>query len=199
LRDPRVHSFPEIETMAEHTIAQTPAAAAASPHQPSSLSSSEKENNLAHGDLPALAVPSLDEDLFEEESGPELTAAMDLIAKSEPTTELEKALFAVIQKKDAHITKLTTEVFKLKVFVAKRRQVYKRKRKDDGAPVRALSAYNIFIKDRFEQLAKNNEEALKNEDSDAVLKRVPPSNIVAATGIEWKELSAEERQKYEER
>ena len=57
----------------------------------------------------------------------------------------------------------------------------------------------MFIKDRFADLAKTNEEALKNQDSDAVLKRVAPANIVAATGSEWNGLSEEDKKKYEER
>jgi hypothetical protein len=41
--------------------------------------------------------------------------------------------------------------------------------------------------------------ALNSADSDAQLKRVPPANLVAATGNQWKELNAEEKSKYEER
>lgn len=78
-------------------------------------------------------------------------------------------------------------------------EAYKRKRKDETAPTRAMSAYNMFIKERFAQLAKQNEDALKSADSEAVMKRVPPSSLVSATGSEWNELSAEEKQKYEER
>lgn len=123
----------------------------------------------------------------------------ELIKNSEPTTELEHALVAVLARKTEHIQRLKGEIDKLRAFISKRKQTYKRKRKDEGAPTRALSAYNLFIKERFAQLAKENEEALKSADSDAVLKRVPPANLVARTGNEWKELSAEEKAKYEER
>lgn len=134
-----------------------------------------------------------------EAQDPEIIAQNKYIAEEEATTELEKAMRAQLARKDAHIERLTNEIHKLKAFISKRKQTYKRKRKDEGAPTRALSAYNIFIKERFAQLAKQNEDALKSADSDAVMKRVPPSNLVSATGNEWKELSAEEKAKYEER
>jgi hypothetical protein len=57
----------------------------------------------------------------------------------------------------------------------------------------------MFIKERFAELAKQNEDALKSADSDATLKRVPPANLVTKTGNEWKDLPAEVKVKYEER
>jgi hypothetical protein len=123
----------------------------------------------------------------------------ELIRDSEPKTELEIAMKSALERKDIHIARLTNEITKLRGFISKRKQTYKRKRKDEGAPTRALSAYNLFIKERFAQLAQENENALKSSDSTAVLKRVPPANLVAKTGNEWKELSAEEKAKYEER
>lgn len=121
----------------------------------------------------------------------------DVIRRSEPTTDLEKAFKAVLERKQAQIARLNREVSKLKVFISKRKQTYKRKRKDEGAPTRALSAYNIFVQDRFSQLAKDNEEALKSSDAGAQLKRVPPASLVASTGNQWKELSAEDKLLYE--
>lgn len=122
-----------------------------------------------------------------------------LINNSKPSTELEKALFEEIQRKNNQIERLTGELLKLKQFVSKRKQVYKRKRKDGDAPTRALSAYNIFVQDRFSRLKKQNEEALKSSDSDAIMKRVPPASLVASTGFQWKELPADEKAYYEER
>ena len=137
----------------------------------------------------------LDEDFMKddptEEDQPidEKTAAdLELIKSSEPSTPLERALTDVMERKEAHILRLTNEIKKLKAFISKRKQTYKRKRKDEGAPTRALSAYNIFVQDRFAQLAKENEKALKSTDSDAELKRVPPANLVASTGNQWKAL-----------
>lgn len=130
---------------------------------------------------------------------PVIIAQNMLIEKSTPSTDLEIALFAALQRKEAHVIRLAGEIRKLKSFISKRKQTYKRKRKEDGAPTRALSAYNIFIQDRFARLAKENEKALKSDDADAQLKRVPPANLVAATGNQWKELPADEKQKYEER
>jgi hypothetical protein len=135
-----------------------------------------------------------------EEQMDEKTAAdMELIQNSQPSTALEHALFDALQRKEQHVVRLSNEIQKLKAFISKRKQTYKRKRKEEGAPTRALSAYNIFIQDRFAQLAKENEKALKSTDSDAQLKRVPPANLVASTGNQWKELPAEEKAKYEER
>jgi hypothetical protein len=130
---------------------------------------------------------------------PKVIAQQDLIRTRNPSTELELAYHAEMERKDAQIERLTGEVLKLKQFISKRKQVYKRKRKDEGAPTRALSAYNIYVQDRFSRLAKENEEALKSADSDAKLKRVPPASLVASTGNQWKELPAEEKAYYEER
>jgi hypothetical protein len=77
--------------------------------------------------------------------------------------------------------------------------VYKRKRKDDGAPTRALSAYNIFVQERFERLAKENEEVLMSTDADAQLDKIPPSRLVASSGTAWRELPPEEKERYKER
>lgn len=49
------------------------------------------------------------------------------------------------------------------------------------------------------RLSKENEAALKSADTDAQLKRVPPASLVASTGNQWKELSAEEKQYYEDK
>jgi hypothetical protein len=130
---------------------------------------------------------------------PEIVAQTELIANSTPSTPLEIALDAALKRKEVHISRLTAEIQKLKAFVSKRKQTYKRKRKDEGAPTRALSAYNIFIQDRFARLAKDNENALRSEDLGAQMKRVPPANLVASTGNEWKELPVSLKAQYEER
>lgn len=70
----------------------------------------------------------------------------DFIARSKPQTELEKALFSLLDNKNALIHKMSGELQKLQAFVVKRKkQVYKRKRKDADHPVKPLSAYNIFL------------------------------------------------------
>jgi len=123
----------------------------------------------------------------------------ELIKNSTPVTELERALQAELTRKEVHIERLIGEVKKLKQFISKRKQTYRRKRKEDGAPMRALSAYNLFVQERFSKLAKDNEAALKSDSLNAELKRVPPATIVAATGNEWKELPATEKARYEDR
>lgn len=130
---------------------------------------------------------------------PELVKQQELIDNTPPTTELEHALFQTLKRKENQVDRLSGEVMKLKAFISKRKQTYKRKRKDEGAPTRALSAYNIFVQDRFSRLAKENEKALNSSDSDAVMKRVPPASLVATTGNQWKELNAEDKSHYEER
>lgn len=126
-------------------------------------------------------------------------AQQTFIKDGKPTTPLEVALAAELDRKNAQIEKLKSEVIKLKQFISKRKQTYKRKRKEDGAPTRALSAYNIFVQERFEQLAKQNEQALMNADQDAPMKRVPPSSLVAKTGHEWRALPEEDKKKYKEK
>jgi len=130
---------------------------------------------------------------------PKVKEQQAFIQKSTPRTDLEIALFAQRGRNEQHIQRLTAEIFKLKAFISKRKQTYKRKRKETGAPTRALSAYNIFVKERFKKLSRENEVALKSSDTDARLKRVPPASLVASTGNQWKELSAQEKQYYEEK
>jgi len=120
-------------------------------------------------------------------------------SKANAKSELEVALYAELESKDEQIARLTKEILKLKGFVSKRKQQYKRKRKDGNAPTRAMSAYNIFVKERFSRLAKQNEDALKSNDAGIPLERVPPSSLVASSGSAWKELSAEEKAYYEEK
>ena len=134
-----------------------------------------------------------------EETDPQSDAQKELIANSTPTTDLEIALAAVLKRKENHVARLTAEIMKLKAFVSKRKQTYKRKRKDEGAPIRAMSAYNHFIRERFAELAKENEQALKSDDENKKLKRVPPSSLISKTGNEWKDLPEEVKAKYEER
>jgi CHAT domain-containing protein len=159
----------------------------------------EKESNgreVNNGRGPRAKVIADDEE-SEEELDPEVIVKMEVINNTEPSTELEIAMSEILKRKEHHITRLTQEITKLKGFISKRKQTYKRKRKDEGAPTRALSAYNIFVQERFARLAKDNENALKSDDADAKLKRVPPANLVASTGNEWKELTAQDKEKYE--
>ena len=181
-------------------------------HSPTrTIPTTNKENEASATPAAVAAVTAAvdvdpDDDLPQEtplvenyDQDPKAVAENALIQASEPTTDLEKALFACLERKNGHIARIMDEVAKLRAFISKRKQTYKRKRKEEGAPTRALSAYNIFIKERFAQLAKQNEEALKSTDTEAVMRRVPPANLVASTGNEWKELSADDKMKYEER
>mmetsp|Transcript_94 Transcript_94/g.181 ORF Transcript_94/g.181 Transcript_94/m.181 type:complete len:494 (-) Transcript_94:258-1739(-) len=146
------------------------------------------------------AEPNLDDHYIPQmPTDPKLQQDMEIIKSQKPSSDLELALTALLSRKEAHIDRLSGEVQKLKAFISKRKQTYKRKRKDEGAPTRALSAYNIFVQDRFSRLAKENEQALKSADTDAQLRRVPPASLVASTGNEWKELPAEQKAMYEER
>ena len=151
--------------------------------------------------------PDDDDEVLAEEKGfsmrdhmdPELLQQIAIINAHAPTSQLELALVETLKRKDRQIERLSGEITKLKTFISKRKQTYKRKRKDEGAPTRALSAYNIFVQDRFAKLSKENEQALKSSDSDAQLKRVPPASLVATTGNQWKELSSDDKTHYEDR
>ncbi len=134
-----------------------------------------------------------------EEKDPQTLADLKFVEENKPESELELVLTRLLEAKDNHIAKLTNEIKKLKGFISKRKQTYKRKRKDEGAPTRALSAYNIFVQDQFAKLAKKNSAALQSTDTNATLERVPPANLVASTGNQWKALPDEEKQKYRER
>lgn len=177
--------------------------------EPENQAETELENDHENGSENALddEHPEDDEDDDDEVKSepekeivdPKVLSQQELIRKSIPKSPLEIALSDDLKRKEQHIQRLTGEIQKLKAFISKRKQTYKRKRKEVGAPTRALSAYNIFVQDRFSRLAKENEAALKSADSDAQLKRVPPASLVASTGNQWKELSAEEKAYYEER
>jgi len=134
-----------------------------------------------------------------EDKDPQTIADKKIVSDHKPETELELALTRLLTGKENHVAKLTNEIKKLKGFISKRKQTYKRKRKDEGAPTRALSAYNIFVQDQFAKLAKKNSAALQSTDTNAQLERVPPANLVASTGGQWKNLPDEEKQKYRER
>jgi hypothetical protein len=156
----------------------------------------KKTNGMRHN---ADYEPEVEEVFEPVDVDPETFEQRELIKQSTAVTELEKALLAELKRKESHIERLLSEMIKLKQFISKRKQTYKRKRKEDGAPMRALSAYNLFVQERFSKLAKDNEAALKSDSLDAELKRVPPASLVAATGNEWKELPAQEKARYEER
>mmetsp|Transcript_3980 Transcript_3980/g.7615 ORF Transcript_3980/g.7615 Transcript_3980/m.7615 type:complete len:235 (-) Transcript_3980:575-1279(-) len=112
------------------------------------------------------------------------------------TTDLERNLLKTVKEQKLIIAKLNAELTKLRNFIAKRKQTYKRKRKSGDVPTRPLSAYNIFVKERFSKLASENEHALQSTDADAKLKRVPPATLVASTGTQWKDLSEEKKESY---
>lgn len=156
----------------------------------------EKENDLEHDAHLDFMNRSL---TFEEPKDDANIAQENLVKNSTPATELEIALYGTLDRKNAQIDRLVAEVIKLQSFVQKRKQTYKRKRRDDGAPRRALSGYNIFVKERFAELQKQNDKALKSDDSNAELKRVPPANLVTKTGNEWKVLPAHIKKQYDER
>eukprot|EP00977_Amphora_coffeiformis_P014584 scaffold4097_cov166-Amphora_coffeaeformis.AAC.41 len=167
---------------------------------PASPERAAEPKNEAEGNKPE--SPDRDpggEDVTTEHKDADALAQEEIVKNTVPSTELEIALTKILERKQILIDRITGEITKMKNFVKKRKQTYKRKRKEDGAPTRALSAYNMFIKERFAELSKQNEEALKSDDVNASLKRVPPSSLVSKTGNEWKELPEEIKQQYEEK
>jgi len=157
------------------------------------------ENNLAKNTERNVGIDD-DDDIESETHNPNVVSQQQkLISRSIPSTLLEVALSNETKRKDMQIERLNREILKLKNFICKRKQTYKRKRKEEGAPTRALSAYNLFVQDRFSQLAKDNEAALKSPDMNAQMKRIAPSSLVASTGNQWKKLSVEEKSRFEGR
>lgn len=122
----------------------------------------------------------------------------EIIAASVPSTALERALRAELDRQVRHNERLVSECTKLRSFVSKRKQTYKRKRKDESAPRKKLSGYNLFVRERFAKIAKANEDALRSADSGAELKRIPPASNIASSGRAWSQLSAEEKARYNE-
>jgi hypothetical protein len=123
-------------------------------------SSPEKEKTIGEDPFPAETATKTkatenednsDTDQYEDADISEVKdsvalAQEELVKNSTPTTELEIALTQILERKQALLDRLTGEINKMRNFVRKRKQTYKRKRKDGGAPVRALSAYNMFIR-----------------------------------------------------
>jgi len=122
----------------------------------------------------------------------------EVITNATPSTELEIALKAELDRQIRHNEVLVGECTKLRVFISKRKQTYKRKRKDEGAPRKKLSGYNLFVRERFAEIARANEDALRSADSGAELKRIPPASNIASSGHAWSQLSAEEKARYNE-
>jgi len=82
----------------------------------------------------------------------------------------------------------TTTNAKKNIF---RKQInYKRKRKDESAPRKVLSGYNLFVRERYAKIAKDNEEAMKSG-----AKQMVNTNI-SSSGKAWNMLTTEEKEKY---
>ncbi len=96
------------------------------------------------------------EDLDPSLIDPDAAADREIIAKSTPTSELEIALKAELDRQIQLNERLKSEVDKLKIFISKRKRGgYRRKRKGEDAPRKNLSAYNVFVRERFAKLAKS--------------------------------------------
>ena len=141
-----------------------------------------------------------------------------IISSSTPSTPLEYALLNVLERRTRHNESLINEVTRLREFLSKRKQTYRRKRTDVDAPRKKLSGYNIFVRERFAELARENEEALRmgvarttttattianGSGGDEIvvgggieLKRIPPASNITSTGKAWSMLSAEEKERY---
>lgn len=164
--------------------------------QPMKEDASANEPSEVTEDSPTQNVPNEEEEETPE-TDPEAAAQKELIATSTPTTDLEIALRAELTRQVKINDRLVSEITKLNNFLSKRKQTYKRKRKENEAPRKSLSAYNIFVKEHFAKLAEKNKEALKSGDLSKQMTRVPPAQKVAEAGRAWKALSAEEKAKYE--
>jgi hypothetical protein len=137
----------------------------------------------------------------------------EIIASTTPTTPLEIALGNELDRRTRHNALLINEVTRLREFLSKRKQTYRRKRTDVDAPRKKLSGYNVFVRERFAALARENDEALRmgvvattttttaaSGGGEVVrgpeLKRIPPARNITSTGKAWSMLSAEEKERY---
>lgn len=129
----------------------------------------------------------------DDDGGDEGARNRELIAASAPETPLEHALRAELDRQIRRNRLLANECAKLRGFLAKRKQTYKRLRKDKEAPRKKLSGYNLFVREHFAKLTKENEEALRNLDGSVEMKRVPPARNIVASGRAWSMLSADRK------
>jgi hypothetical protein len=189
-------------------VKEAPTLAVQHPPEDDDNADNNKENNSAakhkHSTQPTNAASdSYDEsdeltyDIpYQPPTDPLSIAQQHLIATSHPTTDLEVALKAELERNTAHIARLREECIKLRGFINRRKQPYKRKRMEREAPRKSLSAYNLFVREQFVRLAKENESVLQ-DSADMQLARVVPQMNVAAAGKAWKKLTQAEKAKYE--
>ena len=126
----------------------------------------------------------------------------EIINDSTPKSELEVALTSELHRLTRQnellsqectrlrgcFTSSTTTNAKKNIF---RKQInYKRKRKDESAPRKVLSGYNLFVRERYAKIAKDNEEAMKSG-----AKQMVNTNI-SSSGKAWNMLTTEEKEKY---
>eukprot|EP00585_Thalassiosira_rotula_P017400 CAMPEP_0196192868 /NCGR_PEP_ID=MMETSP0911-20130528/49245_1 /TAXON_ID=49265 /ORGANISM="Thalassiosira rotula, Strain GSO102" /LENGTH=490 /DNA_ID=CAMNT_0041465081 /DNA_START=612 /DNA_END=2084 /DNA_ORIENTATION=- len=200
------HRSPEVFTKADEVISE----AKVIPETKENDNGSNVTTTNEQEPLPITTIPkndSLEDDAFDLNfditsqplnDGPDTIRNKEIISLSTPTTDLEHALKAELNRQIHHNELLVGECTKLRGFISKRKQTYKRKRKDESAPRKKLSGYNLFVRERFAKIAKANEDALKNADSGAELKRIPPASHIASSGHAWSQLSAEEKARYNE-
>jgi hypothetical protein len=179
-----------------------PAADASTTHDPDYRNEDRASSSrVVESDSP----PNVDDDVM---------PIIDIISSSTPSTPLEFALINELDRRTRHNELLINEVTRLREFLSKRKQTYRRKRTDVDAPRKKLSGYNVFVRERFAALARENEEALRmgvatTTTSSASgggggevvgggveLKRIPPASSISSTGKAWSMLSAEEKERY---
>lgn len=155
---------------------------------------SESLDEQDYADLRRDLLPGDDSD----DDDPDRRRRRAIIADAAPSTDLEVALRAELDRQVRHNAVLAAECAKLRRFVSKRKQSYKRKRLDDAAPRKKLSGYNLFVRERFAAIARANEDALRSADSEKELTRTRPASNIASSGRAWSQLSAEEKARYNE-
>ena len=128
----------------------------------------------------------------------------EIINDTTPKSELEVALTSELYRLTRQNELLSQECTRLRgCFTSSsstttnakknifRKQInYKRKRKDESATRKVLSGYNLFVRERYAKIAKDNEEAMKSG-----AKQMVNTNI-SSSGKAWNMLTTEEKEKY---
>jgi len=172
----------------------------AAPEKEDNNTNQEDDNNVDTNETLGPASEHYFADLINFDLEPNDIRNREMINNSTPKSELEVALTSELHRLTRKNELLNQEVTRLRGFFTSttktkknifRKQInYKRKRKDESAPRKVLSGYNLFVRERYAKAAKD------NESLNGGAKQVVNTNDISSSGKAWNMLTTEEKEKY---